>query len=168
MPENGLAARDSPRSSATELVSHGSQESDLYASIWKSCDELRGTDMVALKGKPDVGEQDQTQVIKPLVGANARLPVATCMASTIPNKLGEGQAMVDRLDLPANLSCGTGIPACILCPAVFIAGPSVPAHNGMLRGPPRTSRTLEARNGRPAAHSGSSPVHDPACRAGEV
>ena len=91
------------------------KKSDLYSSLWASCDELRGgmdasqykdyvlfmlfikyisdkygnsadfappvtipkgasyVDMVALKGKPDIGDRINTQVIQPLIEANARL-----------------------------------------------------------------------------------------------
>ena len=89
------------------------KKSDLYSSIWASCDELRGgmdasqykdyvlvllfikyvsykyagvpyapitipagagfKDMVALKGKSDIGDKINTQIIAPLVEANARL-----------------------------------------------------------------------------------------------
>src|SRR6266404_2826032 len=115
------------------------KKSDLYASIWASCDELRGgmdasqykdyvlfmlfikyisdkygnsdafappviiprgasfTDMAALKGKPDIGERINTQIIQPLINANARLARTDFPDFNDPNKLGEGQAMVDRL-----------------------------------------------------------------------
>jgi type I restriction enzyme M protein len=115
------------------------KKSDLYASLWASCDELRGgmdasqykdyvlfmlfikyisdkygdsdafappvvipkgasfTDMVALKGKPDIGDKINTQVIQPLIDANARLARSDFPDFNDPNKLGEGQAMVDRL-----------------------------------------------------------------------
>ncbi len=91
------------------------KKSDLYSSLWASCDELRGgmdasqykdyvlfmlfikyisdkygnseefappviipkgasfKDMIALKGKPDIGDKINTQVIQPLIDANARL-----------------------------------------------------------------------------------------------
>src|ERR1044071_1519373 len=91
------------------------KKSDLYSSLWASCDELRGgmdasqykyyvlfmlfiksitdkygnsmyfappitipngasfNDMLALRGKSDIGEKINTQVIAPLVDANARL-----------------------------------------------------------------------------------------------
>src|SRR5215210_1775370 len=91
------------------------KKSDLYASIWASCDELRGgmdasqykdyvlfmlfikyisnkygnsddfappvtvpkgasfTDMIALKGKSDIGDRINTQIIQPLIDANDRL-----------------------------------------------------------------------------------------------
>ena len=91
------------------------KKSDLYSSLWASCDELRGgmdasqykdyvlfmlfikyisdkygdsddfappvvippgagfKDMVALKGKSDIGDKINTQVIQPLIDANSRL-----------------------------------------------------------------------------------------------
>ena len=115
------------------------KKSDLYASIWASCDELRGgmdasqykdyvlfmlfikyisdkygnsddfappvvipqgasfKDMVALKGKPGIGDKINTQVIQPLIDANSRLARSDFPDFNDPNKLGEGQAMVDRL-----------------------------------------------------------------------
>src|SRR5476651_1185185 len=115
------------------------KKSDLYASIWASCDELRGgmdasqykdyvlfmlfikyitdkygnsdafappviipkgasfTDMIALKGKPDIGDKINTQIIAPLIRDNERLARSDFPDFNDPNKLGEGQAMVDRL-----------------------------------------------------------------------
>ncbi len=115
------------------------KKSDLYSSIWASCDKLRGGmdasqykdyvlfmlfikyisdkygnsndfappvtipqgasfgDMIALKGKPDIGDKINTQIIQPLIDANARLARSDFPDFNDPNKLGEGQAMVDRL-----------------------------------------------------------------------
>jgi type I restriction enzyme M protein len=115
------------------------KKSDLYSSLWASCDELRGgmdasqykdyvlfmlfikyisdkygnsndfappvtipkgasfTDMIALKGKSDIGEKINTQIIQPLIDANERLARSDFPDFNDPNKLGEGQAMVDRL-----------------------------------------------------------------------
>ncbi len=115
------------------------KKSDLYASLWASCDELRGgmdasqykdyvlfmlfikyvsdkyadsedfappvvipagasfKDMVALKGKPDIGDKINTQVIQPLIDANARLARSDFPDFNDPNKLGQGKEMVDRL-----------------------------------------------------------------------
>jgi type I restriction enzyme M protein len=115
------------------------KKSDLYASLWASCDELRGgmdasqykdyvlfmlfikyvsdkygdsddfeppvvippgasfKDMVALKGRPDIGDRINKEVIQPLVDANSRLSKSDFPDFNDPNKLGEGQAMVDRL-----------------------------------------------------------------------
>ena len=115
------------------------KKSDLYSSLWASCDELRGgmdasqykdyvlfmlfikyisdkygdsdafappvtipkgasfKDMVALKGKPGIGDKINTQIIAPLVNANSRLAKSDFPDFNDPNKLGEGQAMVERL-----------------------------------------------------------------------
>jgi hypothetical protein len=113
------------------------KKSDLYSSLWASCDELRGgmdasqykdyvlfmlfikyvsdkygdsddfappvtipkgasfKDMIALKGKSDIGGKINTQVIQPLIDANSRLARTDFPDFNDPNKLGEGQAMVD-------------------------------------------------------------------------
>jgi len=110
------------------------KKSELYSSLWSSCDELRGgmdasqykdyvlallfikyvsdkytgvryasitipdgagfKDMVALKGKPDIGDQINKKIIAPLVNANK--------LSDMPDfddaaKLGSGKEKVDRL-----------------------------------------------------------------------
>jgi type I restriction enzyme M protein len=115
------------------------KKSDLYSSLWASCDELRGgmdasqykdyvlfmlfikyisdkygksddfappvvipkgasfKDMAALKGKADIGDKINTQVIQPLIDANTRLARSDFPDFNDPNKLGEGSAMVERL-----------------------------------------------------------------------
>ena len=115
------------------------KKSDLYSSIWASCDELRGgmdasqykdyvlfmlfikyisdkyansddfappviipkgasfQDMVALKGKNDIGDRINTQVIQPLIEANSKLARSDFPDFNDPNKLGEGKERVDRL-----------------------------------------------------------------------
>ncbi|RKG70022.1 type I restriction endonuclease subunit M [Corallococcus sp. CA054B] len=115
------------------------KKSDLYSSIWASCDELRGgmdasqykdyvlfmlfikyitdkygnstdfappvtipmgasfKDMIALKGNSDIGNKINTQIIQPLIDANARLARSDFPDFNDPNKLGEGPAMVARL-----------------------------------------------------------------------
>ena len=115
------------------------KKSDLYSSLWASCDELRGgmdasqykdyvlfmlfikyitdkygnsddfappvtipkgasfKDMLALTGKSDIGDKINTQVIAPLVDANARLARSDFPDFNDSNKLGEGQAKVERL-----------------------------------------------------------------------
>jgi len=110
------------------------KKSELYSSLWQSCDELRGgmdasqykdyvlvllfikyvsdkyagqpyapitippgagfEDMVALKGKSDIGDQINKKIIAPLANANK--------LSDFPDfndaaKLGSGKEMVDRL-----------------------------------------------------------------------
>jgi type I restriction enzyme M protein len=54
-------------------------------------------DMLDLRGKSDVGDKINTQVIAPLVNANARLARSDFPDFNDSNKLGEGQAKVDRL-----------------------------------------------------------------------
>jgi type I restriction enzyme M protein len=54
-------------------------------------------DMIALKGKSDIGDKINTQIIQPLIDANSRLARSDFPDFNDPNKLGEGQAMVDRL-----------------------------------------------------------------------
>ena len=115
------------------------KKSDLYSSLWASCDELRGgmdasqykdyvlfmlfikyisdkygnsddfappvnippgasfKEMIALKGKADIGDKINTQIIQPLIDANSRLARSDFPDFNDPNKLGEGDAMVQRL-----------------------------------------------------------------------
>lgn len=115
------------------------KKSDLYSSIWASCDELRGgmdasqykdyvlfmlfikyvsdkyagydgfeppivipkgssfKDMAALKGKSNIGELINTQVIKPLVDSNTNLARSDFPDFDDPNKLGDGSAKVERI-----------------------------------------------------------------------
>ncbi|MQU04925.1 HsdM family class I SAM-dependent methyltransferase [Pseudomonas helleri] len=115
------------------------KKSDLYSSLWASCDELRGgmdasqykdyvlfmlfikyisdkygnsddfappvnipagasfKDMIALKGKADIGDKINTQIIQPLIDANTQLARSDFPDFNDPNKLGEGDAMVQRL-----------------------------------------------------------------------
>jgi len=115
------------------------KKSDLYSSLWASCDQLRGgmdasqykdyvlfmlfikyisdkyadsddfappviippgasfRDMIALKGKSDIGDKINKQIIAPLVDANDRLSKSDFPDFNDPNRLGEGPAMVERL-----------------------------------------------------------------------
>src|SRR5271170_7623267 len=110
------------------------KKSELYSSLWSSCDELRGgmdasqykdyvlvllfikyvsdkyadvpyapitippgasfADMVALKGKPDIGDQINKTIIAPLANANKLSDFPDFNDAT---KLGTGKEMVDRL-----------------------------------------------------------------------
>ena len=110
------------------------KKSELYSSLWSSCDELRGgmdasqykdyvlvllfvkyvsdkyagmpyapitipegagfKDMVALKGKSDIGDQINKKIIGPLAGANKLSDMPDFNDAT---KLGSGKEMVDRL-----------------------------------------------------------------------
>ena len=115
------------------------KKSDLYSSLWASCNELRGgmdasqykdyvlfllfikyisdkygnsddfappvtipkgasfKDMIALKGKSDIGDKINTQIIQPLIDANTRLARSDFPNFNDPEKLGEGAALVERL-----------------------------------------------------------------------
>ena len=110
------------------------KKSELYASLWSSCDELRGgmdasqykdyvlvllfvkyvsdkyagvpfapitvpagacfKDMVALKGKSDIGDQINKKIIAPLANENKLSDMPDFNDET---KLGSGKEMVDRL-----------------------------------------------------------------------
>jgi type I restriction enzyme M protein len=110
------------------------KKSELYSSLWSSCDELRGgmdasqykdyvlvllfvkyvsdkyagvpfapitipegasfDDMVALKGKSDIGDQINKKIIAPLANANKLSDMPDFNEAT---KLGTGKEMVDRL-----------------------------------------------------------------------
>lgn len=110
------------------------KKSELYSSLWASCDELRGgmdasqykdyvlvllfikyisdkyagvpyapitvppgasfKDMVALKGKPDIGDKINKKIIGPLANANK---LSDFPDFNDANKLGSGKEMVDRL-----------------------------------------------------------------------
>jgi len=110
------------------------KKSELYSSLWSSCDELRGgmdasqykdyvlvllfikyvsdkysgqpfapitipegasfKDMVALKGKPDIGDQINKKIIAPLANANK---LSDMPDFNDASKLGSGKEMVDRL-----------------------------------------------------------------------
>jgi type I restriction enzyme M protein len=50
-----------------------------------------------LKGKSDIGDKINTQVIQPLIDANSRLARSDFPTSMTPNKLGDGAAKVRRL-----------------------------------------------------------------------
>jgi len=110
------------------------KKSELYSSLWSSCDELRGgmdasqykdyvlvllfikyvsdkyagvpyapiiipkgssfQDMVALKGKPDIGDQINKKILGPLAKANQLFDMPDFNDAT---KLGSGKEMVERL-----------------------------------------------------------------------
>ncbi|MCS3540622.1 type I restriction-modification system subunit M [Bradyrhizobium japonicum] len=113
------------------------KKSELYGSLWQSCDALRGgmdasqykdyvlsllfikyvsdkyadipyapitvpkgasfADMVALKGKPDIGDQINKKIIAPLAEANQQLSQADFPDFNDAVKLGDGKEKVDRL-----------------------------------------------------------------------
>jgi len=121
------------------MTSMAIKKSELYSSIWASCDELRGgmdasqykdyvlfmlfikyvsdkyadsddyappitipagasfADMVALKGKSDIGDKINKSVIQPLIENNSRLARSDFPDFNNPNLLGEGDSMIVRI-----------------------------------------------------------------------
>ncbi|NJL28131.1 MAG: N-6 DNA methylase [Thermoanaerobaculia bacterium] len=113
------------------------KKSELYSSLWQSCDELRGgmdasqykdyvlgllfikyvsdkyagqryapitvpagasfKDMVALKGKSDIGDQINTKIVAPLAHANQLITQADFPDFNDSLKLGDGKEKVERL-----------------------------------------------------------------------
>ena len=113
------------------------RKSELYSSLWASCDALRGgmdasqykdyvlvllflkyisdkyagqpyaplvipegsgfADMVALKGKAEIGDRINKQIIAPLVAANQQLSQSDFPDFNDQSKLGSGKELVDRL-----------------------------------------------------------------------
>src|SRR5713226_9478744 len=113
------------------------KKSELYSSLWSSCDELRGgmdasqykdyvlvllfikyvsdkyagqpyapitipagasfKDMIALKGKSDIGDQINKKIIAPLANANQQLSQSDFPDFNDPVKLGDGKEKVERL-----------------------------------------------------------------------
>lgn len=113
------------------------KKSELYSSLWQSCDELRGgmdasqykdyvlsllfikyisdkyagqkyapinipvgasfADMVAMKGKPDIGDQINKKIIAPLAAANQSLNQSDFPDFNDPVKLGDGKERTERL-----------------------------------------------------------------------
>ncbi len=54
-------------------------------------------DMVALKGKSDIGDQINKRIIAPLANANAQLSLSDFPDFNDPTKLGDGKEKVERL-----------------------------------------------------------------------
>jgi type I restriction enzyme M protein len=113
------------------------RKSELYSSLWASCDALRGgmdasqykdyvlvllflkyisdkfaghpyaplvipdgsgfADMIALKGKAEIGDRINKQIIAPLVAANQQLSQSDFPDFNDQAKLGSGKELVDRL-----------------------------------------------------------------------
>ncbi len=113
------------------------KKSELYSSIWKSCDELRGgmdasqykdyvlvilfikyvsdkyagqkdalidipegcsfTDMIALKGTENIGDDINKKIIKPIAEANGLVGIIDITDFNDEDKLGKGKDMIDRL-----------------------------------------------------------------------
>ena len=194
------------------------KKSELYSSLWASCDELRGgmdasqykdyvlvllfvkyvsdkyagvpyapitipagasfKDMVALKGKPDIGDQINKKIIGPLANANK---LSDMPDFNDPGKLGSGQEIVDRLtnliaifenkslDFSKNRADGDDI----LGDAYEYLMRHFAAESGKSKGqfytPAEVSRIMAQIIGiREAATSNDTTVYDPTCGSGSL
>lgn len=194
------------------------KKSELYSSLWQSCDELRGgmdasqykdyvlvllfikyisdkyagqpyapitipegasfKDMVALKGKSDIGDQINKKIIAPLANANKLADMPDFNDAT---KLGSGKEMVDRLtnliaifenkalDFSKNRADGDDI----LGDAYEYLMRHFATESGKSKGqfytPAEVSRIIAQVIGiRGAKTSASTTVYDPACGSGSL
>ena len=196
------------------------KKSELYASIWKSCDELRGgmdasqykdyvlvllfmkyvsdkaasqrdylldvppggsfADMVALKGKADVGD-GINKVIARLADANDGLKGAIDVADfNDPDKLGKGRDMVERLsnliaifentalDFRGNRAEGDDL----LGDAYEYLMRHFATESGKSKGqfytPAEVSRVMAQVIGLSSAESADQSIYDPTCGSGSL
>ncbi len=194
------------------------KKSELYSSLWASCDELRGgmdasqykdyvlvllfvkyvsdryagdpyapiqipdgasfKDMVALKGKSDIGDQINKRIIGPLAAANNLSDMPDFNDAT---KLGTGKEMVDRLtnliaifenpalDFSKNRADGDDI----LGDAYEYLMRHFATESGKSKGqfytPAEVSRVIAKALGiRKAETSPSTTVYDPTCGSGSL
>lgn len=194
------------------------KKSQLYSSLWSSCDELRGgmdasqykdyvlvllfikyvsdkyagklfapitipdgasfKDMVALKGKADIGDQINKRIVAPLASANKLSDMPDFNDAT---KLGSGKEMVDRLtnligifenkalDFSKNRADGDDI----LGDAYEYLMRHFATESGKSKGqfytPAEVSRIMAAILGISTARTGASTtVYDPTCGSGSL
>jgi type I restriction enzyme M protein len=194
------------------------KKSELYSSLWASCDELRGgmdasqykdyvlvllfikyvsdkyagqpfapitipegasfKDMVALKGKSDIGDQINKKIIAPLADANKLSDMPDFNEAT---RLGSGKEMVDRLtnliaifenkalDFSKNRAEGDDI----LGDAYEYLMRNFATESGKSKGqfytPAEVSRVIAQIIGiREAKTSASTTVYDPTCGSGSL
>src|SRR5512135_641549 len=198
------------------------KKSDLYSSLWASCDELRGgmdasqykdyvlfmlfikyitdkygnsadfvppvtipkgasfKDMLSLRGKSDIGDKINTQVIAPLVQANDRLARSDFPDFNDSNKLGEGQAKVDRLTNLINIFASPQLDFSqnraehddILGDAYEYLMRHFATESGKSKGqfytPAEVSRIMAKVIGINKARSQSQTIYDPTCGSGSL
>ena len=194
------------------------KKSELYSSLWASCDELRGgmdasqykdyvlvllfikyvsdkyagityapitipkgasfRDMVALKGKTDIGDDINKKIIGPLANANK---LSDFPDFNDPSKLGSGKEMVDRLtnlisifenpslDFSKNRAEGDDILGdayeYLMCHFATESGKS----KGQFYTPAEVSRVIAQVLGiRHAKTSNATTVYDPTCGSGSL
>ena len=194
------------------------KKSELYSSLWASCDALRGgmdasqykdyvlvllfikyvsdkyagrpfapitipdgacfADLVALKGKPDIGDQINTKIIGPLANANK---LSDMPDFNDPTKLGSGKEMVDRLthliaifeDKRLDFSRNRGDGDDILGDAYEYLMRHFATESGKSKGqfytPAEVSRVIAQILGVRAARTGpNTTVYDPTCGSGSL
>ena len=195
------------------------KKSELYSSLWASCDELRGgmdasqykdyvlvllfvkyvsdkaasqknylldvpkggsfADMVALKGKVDIGEKMMI-IISKLAEANGLTGVIDVADFNDDTKLGKGKEMVDRLtnlvsifdnqalDFSANRAEGDDL----LGDAYEYLMRHFATESGKSKGqfytPAEVSRVMAKVVGVGSAKSASQTIHDPTCGSGSL
>ena len=194
------------------------KKSELYSSLWASCDALRGgmdasqykdyvlvllfikyvsdkyagrpfapltipdgaafADMVALKGKPNIGDQINTKIIGPLENANK---LSDMPDFNDPTKLGSGKEMVERLthliaifeDKRLDFSRNRGDGDDILGDAYEYLMRHFATESGKSKGqfytPAEVSRVIAQILGVRAARTGpNTTVYDPTCGSGSL
>ena len=195
------------------------KKSELYSTLWKSCDELRGgmdasqykdyvlvllfmkyvsdkaasnanylldvppgtrfTDMVALKGKANIGEETN-KIIARLAEANDLKGIIDVADFNDPEKLGRGQEMVDRLtnliaifdkpelDFRGNRAEGDDL----LGDAYEYLMRHFATESGKSKGqfytPAEVSRVMAKVLGVRTAHEGTQTIYDPTCGSGSL
>src|SRR5882724_4776535 len=80
-----------------KYVSDKYGDSDEYAPSVVIPEGASFKDMVALKGKDDIGDKINTQVIQPLIDENSRLARSDFPDFNDSNKLGDGAQKVEKL-----------------------------------------------------------------------
>lgn len=197
------------------------KKSDLYSSIWKSCDQLRGgmdasqykdyvltilfikyisdkyaigdkfaplivpegssfEDMVALKGKTDIGDQINKKIIAPIAEVNNLRGVIDQTDFNDDEKLGSGKDKVDRLTKligifqDSNLDFGQNRAGDddLLGDAYEYLMRNFATESGKSKGqfytPAEVSRVLSKVIGVEQADSPSETVYDPTCGSGSL
>src|SRR6201988_3437463 len=193
------------------------KKSELYSSLWSSCDELRGSmdasqykdyvlvllfvkyisdkyanqpyapisipegasfaDMVALKGKSDIGDQINKKILGPLAKANN---LSDMPDFNDPAKLGDGKERVDRLtnliaifenaalDFSKNRAEGDDL----LGDAYEYLMRHFATESGKSKGqfytPAEVSRIMAKVIGVGGAKSPTQTIHDPTCGSGSL
>jgi type I restriction enzyme M protein len=196
------------------------KKSDLYSSIWKSCDELRGgmdasqykdyvltmlfikyvsdkyagqddalliipegasfEDMTKLKGKTDIGDKINTQIIAPIAEANGLEGVIDQTDFNDDEKLGSGKEKVERLsnlvgifqndalDFADNRAGGDDLLGDAYEYLMRHFATETGKKNGQFYTPAEVSRVLSKVVGVEQAERPTDTVYDPTCGSGSL